>query len=295
MKSTLKNPWVFEPTAMHTLLLSVVLCGFVILEAYFPEIVSYLANHGFKYIEDLEFFPDKSYDFVFSYIEWAGVLYGFLMPLILVRAWEQFDKIDREFDREADTLKIMYEDISLFHKNNDKLKRAIYDLLFKYINHVIKHHADEAETNSPERDEGDECLRRVRKEYYELFHPSVKKNKEADALSSETLRQLDKLIDIRGDRISLSNQRLFESLRFVSLITSVIFALPFYFVKFHYQGAYGFLDSTLVFGVIFLIIFILTTIEDLDEPFIGSWKISMEPWRRIQKEIGKALTELEDD
>jgi hypothetical protein len=102
---------------------------------------------------------------------------------------------------------------------------------------------------------------------------------------------LNKVVDVRGDRISLCNQRIFESLRFVAMVTSLIFALPFYFAQ--PRQPYAFVSTALVFGVFFLVIFLLTTIEDLDEPYTGIWKISNKPWLRLHVEITESIAELE--
>ncbi|MEW6406910.1 MAG: DUF4239 domain-containing protein, partial [Chloroflexota bacterium] len=227
----------------------------------------------------------EGFGFVGNFIEWFGVLYGFLLPLILVRAWEQFDAIDREFDKEADTVKTFYEDVNLLGGETID-RKSILESLLVYVNHVIENYPREAD-NRTLQTKGDDHLKKVREEYFKIVHSTFITRKEGEILATELLHQLNAIIDIRGDRIGLCNQRLFESLRFVALIASVIFVVPFYFVKFN--QTYGILDSFLVFGVIFLVIFILSTIEDLDEPFYGSWRISIDPWNRLQEEIASLL------
>ena len=74
-------------------------------------------------------------------------------------------------------------------------------------------------------------------------------------------------------------------------VTSLIFALPFYFVK--SSLPFGFLDTALVSGVYFLVIFILVTIEDLDEPYFGSFRISKKPWLILHDEIIQSIEVLE--
>jgi hypothetical protein len=285
-----KNKLLFDPASSFTLRLTAVICGFIILEPYYPGIRDFVS----KWIPPLrafEFLPMDSNGFVGNFIEWFGVLYGLLLPLILVRAWEQFDAIGREFDREADTIKILFEDVLLFFREDIGVKREFLRLLLNYVGHVKAHYQSEAMDDSKERIHGDTLLSTIRETYYQLTHSKIVERREGEILISELLRQLNEVIDVRGDRISLCNQRLFQSLRFVALFASLIFAIPFYFVKFH--QVYGFLDSFLVFSVIFLVIFILNSIEDLDEPFYGSWRVSRKPWIRLHEEIKKSLEEVD--
>lgn len=278
----------FEDSFSYTLLLTAAICGFVIFERYFPPLKDFVATRWFPQLQNVEYLPSGSLPFVSNFIEWFGVLYGFLLPLMLVRVWQQFDQIDREFDREADTIRILYEDVLLFRKEDSLFKGKFLNSLLNYVNHVMENYQVEAVNESKARLDGDLFLRSVRNEFFELIHSDVMTAKESEILSSELLHQLNEVIDVRGDRIALSNQRLFESLQFVSLITSIIFVVPFYFVKFH-QPPYGFLDSFLVFGVIFLVIFIMSTIEDLDEPFYGSWKIGLQSWNRLYTEMKDSI------
>jgi hypothetical protein len=284
-----KNKLLFEPASSFTLTLTAIICGFIILEPYYPGIRDFLARL-IPPLKAFDFLPNNSNEFVGNFIEWFGVLYGLLLPLILVRAWEQFDAIGREFDREADTIKLLYEDVLLFFKEDIGFKSKFLSLLLDYVGHVKTNYQNEAKDDSKERIHGDILLSNLREEYYKLTHSEIVEKKEGEILVSELLHQLNEVIDVRGDRISLCNQRLFQSLRFVALFASLIFAVPFYFVKFHQD--YGFLDSFLVFSVIFLVIFILNSIEDLDEPFFGSWRINRKPWIRLHDEITKSLSEM---
>jgi hypothetical protein len=285
---TNKIRYLLDATPRYTLILTVLICSFIILEPLYPLIRDGLASCGIHLLVKFDFFPKDSEGFVGNFIEWFGVLYGFLLPLILVRAWEQFDAIDREFDKEADTVKTFYEDVNLLGREGID-KKSIFESLLAYVNHVIEHYPKEADDRDLQT-QGDNRLKGVREEYFKMANSAFISQKEGEILATELLHQLNAIIDSRGDRIGLCNQRLFESLRFVALIASVIFVVPFYFVKFN--QTYGILDSFLVFGVIFLVIFILSTIEDLDEPFYGSWRISSQPWISLRAEISGAINSL---
>lgn len=221
--------------------------------------------------------------YISNFIEWFGVLYGILLPLILVRVWEQLDDIDREFDREADTVRILYEDTFFLRRKDIKFGKEISNLLQEYVRHVRKNYKNEVNKSGTERVEGDQILERIRGQYQELIYSDMLEQKVSKFLVPELINRLNDLIDIRGDRIGLSSQRLFESLRIVALITSILFVLPFYFVSFSLSA--GLLDNILSLGVTLLVIFIYVTIDDLDEPFGGSWRVSDDSWRRIRRDI----------
>lgn len=242
-----------------------------------------------------------THDFVGNFIEWFGVLYGILLPLILVRVWEQLDTIDQEFDREADDIKIIYEDLLIFHEKNQKDIKGILRTLKKYVLHVLNNYQYETKNierriiwtevkalDTDEDDErmekkrGDEILKEVRIEFKKLIQLGNLTEAEKEYLVPELLEKINDLVDTRGDRISHASQRLFESLRAISLLTSIIFLIPFYF---YFNFVPGLLDFLLVIGVTTTVVFIYVLIEDFDEPFTGTWRISSESWKRIAREM----------
>lgn len=285
-----KNNWSSEATTVYTLLLAIIICGFIILEPAFPAIRDFFAQ-WIPGLKGVEFMTKESLDFMNNFIQWFGVLYGFLLLLLLVRVWEQFDKIDREFDREAETIKILYDDVWFSQSINPPFKTKILNLLLDYVGHVKVHYPDESEANSYDKEAGDSILRETRGVFHELIDSWLTMENDREALSSELLDKLNDAVEVRGNRISLCNQRIFESLRFVAMVISLVFALPFYFVRASLQ--LGFLDTALVSGVYFLVIFLLVTIEDLDEPYFGSFRISKKQWLDLHGEISKSIEKLE--
>jgi hypothetical protein len=229
-----------------------------------------------------------------DFVEWFGVLYGFLLPQILVRVWEQFDEIDNIFDSEADAIKILAEDMSLLREDLSEIRTKILKKLLAYSVHVQKHHAEEVKfahvtRKKTKKDIGAEYLKDVRDLYKGIIHQPNPANQEISSLVSELLRELNTVIDLRGDRISLSSERLYESLRYLAIITSIVWLVPFYFL--YYQtdagvnlplGIFGWL---LIIVVTFLVVMILTIIDDLDNPFDGLWKINIDSWDKLITDI----------
>lgn len=247
--------------------------------------------------------------FVSNFIEWFGVVYGLLLPLILVRVWEQLHQIDREFDREADAVKLLFEDIFYLQGKSADLGRQIVHSLREYVVHIINNYRDEIkqdnnirlihiiqkylnkiikidneiEASDERRTAGDAILNNIRRQCKTIILSTETATKGPNPFAAEIFKRLYDIMDIRGDRIGFASQRLFQSLRIVALITSITFLLPFYFVGFTPDTPP--LDNILIVCVTVLVIFIYLIIEDFDEPFGGTWRINDDSWRRLLDEM----------
>jgi len=267
--------------------------------------------------------------FVSNFINWFGILYGILLPLILIRVWEQLDILDTEFDREADTIKLLYEDIFYLAKNRAKIAKETGSLLQRYVNHILVNYQYELKTfndsKQPTNSEnqkaktldqltlayisrflhldykqidheeiklaGDNILFSIRQKYKILILSGKDSGKMYDPVVDEIYRRLNDIVNIRATRIGLASQRLFQSLRIVALITSITFLLPFYFVGFEKNSLP--LDNFLVGSVTLLVIFIYLIIEDFDEPFGGTWRITPDSWDRVLEYMTEHQPELD--
>jgi len=254
-----------------------------------------------SYVENFLYKPSSTVidnSFASGFVEWFGVIYGLLLPLILVRVWEQLDVIDREFDREADTIGILYQDLAFLHTKDINIRTRITNLLRDYVRHTVKFYPSEVKEAKTERRagkykseeegnskiyRGDEILLSIRKQFEHLVTAAFMRTKDSEFIVTELFQRLNEIIDIRGDRIGFASQRLFETLRHVALITSILFIVPFYIVGFRPDTSI--LDHVLIIGVTWLVIFMYMLIEDFDEPFGGTWKISIDSWVRVRKTI----------
>jgi hypothetical protein len=234
---------------------------------------------------------------VLNFVEWFGVLYGFLLPTILVRVWEQFDEIDNVFDKEADAIEMLLGDLPLLHTENIRFSLDVLKLFREYVQSVFGFLNGDIEKEL-EVSKGNQILYEVRKYYLTMFRQDSKKQIENNVIMTELLTQLNNIIDCRGDRISLSTQRLFESLNFIAIVTSIVWLVPFYFLYFQNPltgaalklGIFGWL---LVIAVTFLVIIILTIIDDLDDPFGGYWRVNSQSWKDLLDEIDVVIVDLE--
>jgi len=220
--------------------------------------------------------------FVANFIQWFGVLYGILLPLILLRVWEQLDLINREFIREADAVRFIYKSTFFLQSPDGALRRNIAKLIHTYAEHVTRNYSEENEY-SDVGNVGDHILQDIWDQCQKLIHFDSSVSRQSEYIALELLRKVDDVIDIRGNRIALASKRLFTSLRIIALITTILFVVPFYFVGFYAPS--GILDNLLIIGVTLLVIFIYMVIEDMDEPFAGTWRINDVSWLRLCEEM----------
>lgn len=309
-----------EPVNRYTLIVSLSIVTFMLLEQIYLFLPRFLASIDFRWLEQNypKFIAPDDRIFSQGFIEWFGAFYGFLLPLLLVRAWEQLDVADREFDREVDAIKVLLEDITLLREEFLAFKKSMVIELKQYVEHILVCYRDEhrefdggeidvyleenglKEIYLIEKDPnvarkkylkiwGDDILQGMRSGYKSLiYRGGGPEASQLEPLTTELLDRLNEAIDVRGDRISIFGQRLFESLWQVAIFTSLIWLVPFYFLPLT-LGPFG---GLLKLAVTFLIIFILTIIHDLDDPFTGYWQVTISSWLEVRDEIDKALKSL---
>jgi hypothetical protein len=285
-----------EPLTRYAVVISAAIFFFILLEAWYPVLVRWLAKNEFYLLQNIApvFVTDGDRAFSQGFLEWFGAFYGFFLPLLLVRAWEQLDKADREFDREADAIKVLLEDIMLLDNQSFLvLKITMITMLKKYVQHVkANYETEHLNPNGDPKKLGDSILQGIRANYKDLiYRGGGHRASQLEPVTTELLERLNDAIDVRGDRIAVFRQRLFQSLRTIALITSVIWLVPFYFLDFQ-SGIFG---SLLKLAVTFLIIFVLAIISDLDDPFSGTWSVNTSVWDEVLLETNLSLDGLKEN
>ena len=281
LKNMMSRTFLGDPWIRYSVALVIIYASLFNLRLYYSELIMlpYISTLHLEQIYPVFLSKD---DIILnrSFVEWFGVLYGFLLPLILVKAWEQFETLESEFDREADSLKVFAEDVMLLPKNFKDKKIKFILLAIEYVKHAQEKYVNETFEENEAKKNGDSLLNRLRNEM-SFFFTSVTTTKNISPLISQLLKQLNVIIDVRGDRISNSKQRLFPGLRFVAVLTSYVFLIPFYFLDYE-MGLFG---DGLVLAVTILIVFVLHTIEDLDEPFYKKWRLHTDNWKILEENL----------
>jgi hypothetical protein len=288
---------VFFSRLSYWFLFSFFISIFIGLDIFYPIIVSWLSDHGLSELTKIypAFVSKEDRSFVTEFIAWFGALYGFLVPLVLVKVWEQFDTIDREFDREADALLMFFEDVQLLGNKYRKIKKQMLQKLRLYIQHVSNVYDREHHDNSL-RKKGDTLLRQIRSYFNPLVQISLQEQSEATPILPELFGQLNEIIDIRGDRMSLTSRRPLKSFKYLVLVASLVWVIPLYFTSDITNAIRVSLFSDILrIAITLLAILILSIIDDLDDPFKGTWTINIETWGELQEAVSLQLSAIDRD
>lgn len=231
-----------------------------------------------------------------NFIEWFGVPYALVLAAVLVNAWQQFETVERDFDREADAMSTLFQTSLLLDTQKERkkavstLKTQIKASIVRYVEHIVNNYETEAH-NSDLRKQGDEILRGIRSEIAQVI------NFKQELLARELLRILNEAQDIRGDRISDSKQRIKKHLWSLSLISSFVWLFPFYALHFRvpeysagFVEIFSFVTSLLlgpglIIGVTFVVVTMLYIIRDLNEPLSGVWALELDSWNDLEEQL----------
>jgi hypothetical protein len=219
----------------------------------------------------------SDFELIQNFIEWFGVAYGLFIALVLVNVWSQYDTTEREFDREADAVFMLYESAKQIQEANGQkdLKESIIKGIKKYVSHVIDNYSNEHQ-NLKARETGDKILEEIREAIGNLLHRD-----ERESLMSELVEKFHEAVDVRGDRISHSKQSIPDPVWGISLTSSILWLIPFYGLDFKNDWV----AIILVGGVTAIVVAILVIIKDLDDPFEGTWKINTDEWELLGEKI----------
>jgi hypothetical protein len=213
-----------------------------------------------------------------QFIEWFGVPYGLLLALVLVYIWTQFDSLDVEFDREADSIYSLYVTLSLVvHPSLTGIKDEIITNIRSYVSHVVQNYSIEwKEDKKSIKATGYTILGDIRSAIGDLIHGN-----ENEVITTTLLSLANELSDVRGDRLSRSKQRIRKPMLTLSIISSLLWISPFIILDFNNF----ILGTVLTGGTAFVVASLLQVIYDLDEPFSGTWAINIESWSDLLERI----------
>ena len=213
-----------------------------------------------------------------SFIDWFGIIYAFILAWAFTNVGSNFQTLEHEFDQERyavaallQTVKHLETNVSN-RKNQGQLNQFKDDVrreIKAYIQHVISNYR--FEYLIPEYHwQGDRILEAI----HTLISILNRRKVIQEPFIFELFHSLNKVIDIRGNRIS--NSRVHTPL-IVQLVTNVASL----FWLFSFMGLNiddNLVASILIGGVTFIIIIILIIFFDLSEPFSGIWKIHPTDW-----------------
>lgn len=209
-----------------------------------------------------------------AFLSVFGTLYGILAAFVVFEVWTQYNHISELIDKEALGLEQLYR-LTLYFRD-DKLTAAMKAAIHQYADLVIAgnfHSLGEGKR----RIETGQAFRKIS----ELIR-DIEFNDNHDAIIfDQTLQHYGHLAQIRTERRNQSLARLPVLLKAFIYVASFFALAALLFVPF--ANPYYAMLSALI--IAFLQAMIFSIIEELDNPFIGHWNLTPEPFARAIKHI----------
>ncbi len=245
----------------------------ILLKSFGVSVFVIALTYAFRnYLNTGSFIADAGGISVFASI--YGTLYGIAVALVLLEVLSEFNKTSGLIDREATGLERLFR-LTLYFGNN-RLTEKMRVCVKKYIDFVIKDNFESLASGKREK-ESSKAFREIA--------DVVKNIKIADDRNSvvfhHVVHHYGDLSQTRTDRITYSLTRLPVPLK-VFLYSTSLFTIFITMVTPFANMYYGFITTG---ALVFIISTIFQIIEDLDNPFMGFWNITTEPFKRAWKHI----------
>jgi hypothetical protein len=218
------------------------------------------------------FFPEVSA--ISGFLTVFGALYGILTAFVIFEVWKQYNNISELIDKEAQALEQLYGLILYFRDNklNSEMKAAIraYAGLIIDGQFMALGHRERSAKTSQAFERIAELIRHIQ---FNDDHDS--------AVFNQVLEHYRELAQTRSERLNKSLRRLPILLKSFIYIASFFTLLTFSFMPFS-TSHYGLLAMLIISFQQVMIFFI---IEGLDNPFVGQWRLTPEPFERALQHI----------
>lgn len=218
------------------------------------------------------FFPEVSA--ITGFLTVFGTLYGILAAFVIFEVWKQYNNISELIDREAQSLELLYE-LTLYFRDG-KLSTAMKEAIREYAQIIIdgqfrKLGSRELGTRSGTAFE--HIAHIIRHVHFNDDHDS--------AVFHQVLEHYRELAQTRTERLNKSVRRLPIILKSFIYIAAFFTLLTFSFMPFS-TSHYGILAMLIIS---FQQVMIFLIIEGLDNPFVGHWRLTPEPFARVLRHI----------
>jgi len=218
---------------------------------------------------------EKDSEILGGFIEWFGVIYGVLLALIVVEAWQKNSIINNEVDREADALVLLLK-TARYIENKRKIKSLAQNLK-DYAEKVIQLQGDNCFGNHEISDHLDAIHREAGKIVTDEQTPAP--------IAAEIMRQVNDAIDTRGDWVAHAKEHILPELWGLIIFSSVAWVICFFGLKVETLALSIFISVVAIFTVSLVILFI----KDMDNPSCGLWHVHFESFEVLKDEADKLL------
>lgn len=214
------------------------------------------------------FFPEASA--LSGFLTVFGSLYSILTAFVILEVWKQYNNIAELIDQEAQGLEQLYG-LTVYFRD-DKLTAQTKEAIKEYASLIIEGQfrklggRDRTTRSSKAFERIAEILSHV---HFNDDHDSV--------VFNQVLEHYRQMARTRTERINKSVRRLPVLLKSFIYIASFFTLLTFSFMPFS-TSHYGALAMLVISFQQIMIFFI---IEGLDNPFVGHWRLTPEPYERL--------------
>lgn len=222
---------------------------------------------------------EETNEAVNGFFSGVGVIYGLLIGLVAVAAWENYQNADSIVSKESATIAALYRDVStLDQPEKEELQRHLKDYLHYVINVAWPGH----KRGERPRD-GSRMLSRFHGTLAQ-YHP---RNIEQQTLQAEALTAFNHLIEARRARLAAVDSGIPQV--FWMVILGGTFTTIFIAYFFHFPSRLFHLILTGVFGgFVGCVVFLVAAV---DNPFRGQVSISADAYIQLES----ALSDLDPE
>lgn len=215
-------------------------------------------------------------DIIAGFIEWFGLLYGILLALMVVEVWSNFSTVEREIDKEADELFLLYRTANIL--NNLELKDNITIGVKEYANYILSDSGKQTRLSGSEKI--DSTAKKLLNKLHHTCGIAINTTNQY-SIASELLKRINRIQDTRGDRVAHANENIPLGLYLLLIFTSLVWLIPFLFLN---------IENVLIWllivgGVSYTITFLVLLIWDLDNPYKGQMQVSFESFNELAEDL----------
>jgi len=203
-----------------------------------------------------------------------GILYGIMAAFVVFEVWNQYNQTTTLIDKEALGLERLFQ-LALYFRD-DKFTKAMKDVIEKYAMIIINGKFQNLARGQRSK-EAALAFRQI-----SGVINGIKFDDDHDSVVfQQILTNYGELAQTRTERINQALARLPSLLKLFIYISSLFVLFSFVLTPFS-NMYYGFFGA----GALgFVLAMVAQLIEDLDNPFVGVWVITPEPFERALRHI----------
>ena len=209
-----------------------------------------------------------------AFVTVFGTLFGIMAAFVVFEVWGQYNKTTTLIEGEAQGLERLYR-LTLYFRD-PKLTKAMLEGIKAYANIVI-----EGKFQNLGAGERNVVASKVFRNISAVIRDITFNDDHDPVVYDHIVDHYGKLSETRTQRLSQSLARMPVLLKAFLYITSAMALFTFVVMPFT-NIWYGAL-AVAVLGFVFAMVFQL--VEDLDNPFVGNWNITPEPFERALRHI----------